>query len=288
MIVTYALTMSALRQAHTTKKERKKRRERIHAVINLAAMAIRWKRAVNTVEIPDEKKSTTIISQQENEKLPKIFLARKRASSLLTNEHPKKQIFISSQLLNDCPKSLSPINWRKTKDKSLKPLQEKSSKEIKEHQKFIDYSSTYCNLCQKHMFSIIIFFFSFLVEQSSSQHLDPSSLNNSQIHARRSNSCTPLLDVEINRRDQRRSSSVNTLLQIRRDSAKITEELANLTAQLSGSNSKRPSISVPGTSEPNEKNTPTIDQLLKETSVNQPIIIPSSLLTINPRRRGRS
>jgi len=133
MIVTYGLTMTALQQAHTTKKERKKRRERIHAVINLAAMAIRWKRAVNTVEIPDEKKSTIIIPQPENEtineKLPKTIPERKRASSLLTNEHRKKQIFTSSQRLNESSKPLSPLNWGKTKQKSLKPLGEKSRKE---------------------------------------------------------------------------------------------------------------------------------------------------------------
>jgi hypothetical protein len=129
MIVTYALTMTALQQAHTTKRERKKRRERIHAVINLAAMAIRWKRAVNSVEIPDEKKSTIIIPEQENqiinEKLPQKILERKRASSLLTKEHPKKQIFTSSQRLNET----SSLNWGKNKQKLLKPLGEKSRKE---------------------------------------------------------------------------------------------------------------------------------------------------------------
>jgi hypothetical protein len=100
--------------------------------------------------------------------------------------------------------------------------------------------------------------------------------------------------VEISRKDQRRSSSVHTLLQIRRDSAKISEELANLTAQLSasmnneGSSSKRPSLSVPGTSGPGENDTPTIDQLLAETSVNQPIVIPTSFLSVHRKKRGRS
>jgi hypothetical protein len=155
---------------------------------------------------------------------------------------------------------------------------------------------------QKQMFSIIILliitiinpFFFFLVKQSTNQRLDPSSLDTSQIHAKRSHSCTPLLNVENGRKDQRRSSSIHALLQIRRDSAKITEELANLSAQISasmnndGSNSKRPSLSVPGTSGPNENVTPTIDQLLAESSVNQPIVIPTSFLTINPKKRGRS
>jgi hypothetical protein len=136
--------------------------------------------------------------------------------------------------------------------------------------------------------------FSSLDEQSSNQHLNLDSQNHLQAHAKRSHSCTPLLDVEKSRKDQRRSSSVHTLLQIRRDSAKITEELANLTAQLSasmnldGSMSKRPSLSVPGTSGQDENDAPTIDQLLAETSVNQPIIIPMPFLSINSKKRGRS
>jgi len=134
MIVTYALTMSALQQAYTTKQERTKRRERINAVLNVAAMAIRWKRAVNTVEIPNEKKSTTIPQQENqaiNEKLPKKIHQRERASSLLTNEHPKKSIFTSTQRLYGSSKLSSPLNWRKHKDKPLKPLQENSSKKKK-------------------------------------------------------------------------------------------------------------------------------------------------------------
>ena len=84
MIVTYALTMSALQQAHTTKKERTKRQKKMHAVINLAAMAVRWKRAVNTIELPDEKKtieekSKPNIEVIEEKKSKKI--TRKRASS---------------------------------------------------------------------------------------------------------------------------------------------------------------------------------------------------------------
>ncbi len=131
MIVTYALTMSALQQAHTTKIERKKRREKIHAVINIAAMAIRWKRAVNTVEIPDEKKSTVAPEQTiqaNHDQFPQRIPRRKRASSLLTNEHPKKPIFTSSQRLSGSSKALSPIHWRKNRAKPLRPLSEKSSK----------------------------------------------------------------------------------------------------------------------------------------------------------------
>lgn len=134
-----------------------------------------------------------------------------------------------------------------------------------------------------------MFFFFIEAKQSLDQHLNP------QIPTKRSNSCTPLLDPESSRQDQRRSSSIHTLLQIRRDSAKISEELANLSAQLSasmvnnGTGSKRPSLSVPGTSGPGENDAPTIDQLLAETSVNQPITIPHTFLAIGPtKRRERS
>jgi hypothetical protein len=277
MVVTYALTMSALQQAHTTKTQHKTRRAKIRAVIDFAAMAIRWKRAVNTDEIPDEIKSSVIPPQQEiqlAEKKKSINYQRKRASSLLTNEHPKKSIFTSSQRLNDSSKPLSTINLHKFKDKQLKPLSEKSR--------------------TKNIFQLLFFYFIFLVEQSPDHHLDPNISNNLQTHTKRSHSCTPLLDVENSRKDKRRSSSVHTLLQIRRDSAKISEELANLTAQLSasmtndGTSSKRPSLSVPGTSGLDENNTPTIDQLLAEANIHQPIVIPTSFLTVAPKRRGRS
>ncbi|CAF3528844.1 unnamed protein product [Rotaria socialis] len=260
MIVTYALTMSALRQAHTTKKKRYKGQKNIHAVISIAAMAVRWKRAVNTVEISVEK-SPSIIPEPETQtgytKSP-INYERKRASSLRTNEHPQKPIFTSSQRLNDSIKSSSPIAWRKKRDEKQTLSPAKTTK------------------------------------QSSDQHLNPDCSNHLQTAAKRSHSCTPLLDVENSRHYQRRSSSSHTLLQIRRDSAKITEELANLAAQLAasmtndGSTSKRPSLSVPGTSGANENGTPTIDQLLAETSVNQPIIISTSLLPIGQKRRERS
>ena len=126
-----------------------------------------------------------------------------------------------------------------------------------------------------------------LVEQASSssaRHLDPGSSNNLTTQAKRSHSCTPLLDVDEARKSRRRrSSSAHTILQIRRDSAKIREELAKLTAQLSaamnneGSPAKRLSLSVPGA--PNE--TPTIDQLLAESTINQPIVIPTSYLIVD-------
>ncbi|CAF0867618.1 unnamed protein product [Rotaria sordida] len=281
MIVTYALTMSALRQAHTTKKKRYKGRKKIHAVMNIAAMAVRWKRAVNNVEISSTEKQQqqqqpSIISEQEiqplNKKMP-VNHERRRASSLRTHVNSQKPRFTSSQRLNESLKasSSSPspsINWQEQRDKKLELLPEKST------------------------------------EQSSDQHLNPNCSNNIQIHTKRSHSCTPLLDVEHIHNNQRRSSSIHTLLQIRRDSAKISEELANLSAQLSASMnnnennnnnnnnnrsiSKRPSLSVPRTIGFDEYDTPTIDQLLAETSVNQPIIIQTSLLTVAPKKRQRS
>jgi hypothetical protein len=135
MVVTYALTMSALQQAHTTKTQHKKRRERIRAVINLAAMAIRWKRAVNTVEIPDEPKSS-ITPEEQTETVVKnkkpINYQRQRAASLLTNEQPRrKSLFTSSQRLDSSSKPLSSINLHKSKENQLKPLSEKSCKRTK-------------------------------------------------------------------------------------------------------------------------------------------------------------
>ncbi|CAF3757787.1 unnamed protein product [Rotaria sp. Silwood1] len=262
MIVTYALTMYALRQAHTTKKKRYKGRKKIHAVMNIAAMAVRWKRAVNNVEISSIEKQSTIIPEQDMQssinKIP-IDYAKRRATSLRIHRQSPKTQFTSNQRLNESLKLSSTSNWQK---QSVKQLPET------------------------------------FIKQSVDQHLNPNCSNNLQAHTKRSHSCTPLLDVENIHNDQRRSSSIHTLLQIRRDSAKISEELANLTAQLSASmnnnnnnnrsTSKRPSLSVPGTTITVENDTPTIDQLLAETSVNQPIIIPKSLLSINPKRRQRS
>jgi hypothetical protein len=143
MIVTYALTMSALQQAHTTKKNRYTRRQKMHAVINLATMAMRWKRAVNnettdgqknpinpTTIKPPEQKPPTINSTS----LP-VHNQRKRASSLLENGQyasGKKQLskgrFVSNSHLNEALKPLAPITWDKRGDKQLQTLPEKSSK----------------------------------------------------------------------------------------------------------------------------------------------------------------
>jgi hypothetical protein len=142
MIVTYALTMSALQQAHTTKKKRHSRRQKMHAVINLATIAMRWKRAVNN-EIIDEQKSsiqsTPLKSVQKNSILNLTSLSdnqqRKRATSLLVNEQQtprqkqlSKRIFISNTRLNETIKPLTPINWYKRREKQLQPLPEKSGK----------------------------------------------------------------------------------------------------------------------------------------------------------------
>lgn len=48
-----------------------------------------------------------------------------------------------------------------------------------------------------------------------------------------------------------------------------------------GFNSKRPSFSFPRTSTMTNDETPTIDQLLAETNLNQPVVISSSYLTVN-------
>ncbi|CAF1168402.1 unnamed protein product [Adineta ricciae] len=254
MIVTYALTMTALQQAHTTKRERTKRRKKIRAVVNLAAMAVKWKRAVNAVEIPDDKPSLSTTNSNHGsvavEKELPVNYQRKRSSSLLMAEQPKKSIFISHQRLDEYPQRAPSLRIHMRREKSP--------------------------------------------DQMSNQHLNVSTPNNLQTPTRRSHSCTPFLDAKNARKNRRRSSSVHTLLQIRRNSAKISEELANLTAQLSASasnadpSSKRASLSVPAPYDRTDKETPTIAQLLAEASVNQPIVIPTSFLTVNPKRRRRS
>ncbi|UJR26148.1 hypothetical protein I4U23_007492 [Adineta vaga] len=266
MIVTYALTMSALQQAHTTKKNRYTRRQKMHAVINLATMAMRWKRAVNNDSTDEQKISnntSTIKSEQKNQTISSVSdssqCLRKRATSLLESSQysfGKKglstRIFISHHRLSE---PLAPITWHKRKEKPLQPLDEKSTEQA---------------------------------SPSSTRHLDPGSPNNLNIHTKRSHSCTPLLEVENARKSRRRrSSSAHTILQIRRDSAKIREELAKLTAQLSAAMSndgipgKRLSLSVPGAPDTIPNETPTIDQLLAESAINQPIVIPTSYLLVD-------
>jgi hypothetical protein len=139
MIVTYALTMSALQQAYTTKKKHHSRRQKMHAVINLATIAMRWKRAVNS-EINDEQKSsiesTSIRPEQKLQTMNLTSLPlssqRKRASSLLVNEpgnkHFSKRIFVSNNRLNETLKPLATITWYKRREKQLQPLPEKSSR----------------------------------------------------------------------------------------------------------------------------------------------------------------
>jgi hypothetical protein len=114
----------------------------MHAVINLATIAMRWKRAVNN-EIIDEQKSsiqsTPLKSVQKNSILNLTSLSdnqqRKRATSLLVNEQQtprqkqlSKRIFISNTRLNETIKPLTPINWYKRREKQLQPLPEKSGK----------------------------------------------------------------------------------------------------------------------------------------------------------------
>ncbi|CAF0755109.1 unnamed protein product [Rotaria sordida] len=281
MIVTYALTMSALQQAHTTKKKRHTRRQKMHAVINLAAMAMRWKRAVNNDNIDENKtsiQSTSIRTKQNIQRLSLISVPlnyqRKRASSLLVNEqyssnnkNLSKRIFVSHHRLNETLKPLAPITWYKRREKHLQTLPEKS----------IEQSSP-----------------------SSNRHIDLDLPININTHTKRSHSYTPLLDVEDRRKDRRRSSSVHTLLQIRRDSAKISEELANLTAQLSATVdngnllNNRPSLSIPHTL---RHEIPTINQLLAPRNINQSIVSSPSYLTVesngipaatDQEQRGRS
>ena len=142
MVVTYALTMSALQQAHTTKKNRYTRRQKMHAVINLATMAMRWKRAVNNDTADEQKTSNESVAVKSDEKNPTInstsessHCQRKRATSLLVasqyasgKKDLVKRIFTSSHRLSE---PLAPITWHRRKEKVLQPLDEKSSKRRK-------------------------------------------------------------------------------------------------------------------------------------------------------------
>jgi len=143
MFVTYALTMSALQQAHSTKKKHYSRRKKMHAVINLATIAMRWKRAVNNETVDEQQKnsieSTSIRPEQKLQTINLTSLPlnqqRKRASSLLVNEqnssgnkHLSKRVFVSNYRLNETLKPLAPITWYKRREKQLQTLPEKSSK----------------------------------------------------------------------------------------------------------------------------------------------------------------
>ena len=111
----------------------------------------------------------------------------------------------------------------------------------------------------------LIPFTAYLVDQPSKSHLDPSSFHHQHSHhTKRSNSCTPLVNMDRNTVN----SSARTLLQIRRHSAKISQELTNLAAQLSmpkahsNFTTPRPSLSVPKPSEFLDSFPPTFDQLI--------------------------
>lgn len=146
MIITYALTMSALQQAHTTKKKRYSRRQKMHAVINLATMAMRWKRAVNNEPNSTDNKTSdesAVIRPEHIVHNPKLTSAlsnahRKRASSLLeteprlaTSKHFSKRIFVSNSRLHETSKLVPSMNFYKQREKALQPLPEKSSKNEK-------------------------------------------------------------------------------------------------------------------------------------------------------------
>jgi hypothetical protein len=129
-----------------------------------------------------------------------------------------------------------------------------------------------------HSFVSIVVLSYELVEQSFSSsihYLNPNSMQRSCSHsAKRSHSCTPFLELDPSHTNDQHQSSARTLLQIRRHSAKISEDLANLTAQLSASMSNTCSLNARVTYVVNDANktivnadchAPTIDQLLAET-----------------------
>ena len=292
MLVTYTLTMAALRQAHITKKTRYKRREKIHAVINLAAMAIRWKRAVNVVEIPDEKK-TSGLAEQTN-RGPDRHQSGGDGGGNVDREKPAFALWRAKHAQNRCTPTVS-IDWHERREQQLQSLPEGSSKTNIEKQSRSSGARFAIILSLAHSrdkpFSVLA------VEQSSlssTQHLDPGSTQVLGAHSKRSNSCGPTLNLGDDQANQQRRASVNTLLQIRRDSAKISEDLANLSAQLTASMhesnpaTRRLSLFVPSPSRNLERSAPTIDQLLAETTLHQPIFMFTPFLKISSKDRERS
>ncbi|CAF4495304.1 unnamed protein product, partial [Didymodactylos carnosus] len=102
MIVTYTLTMSSLQQAVSTKKKRIKGRNKMALVLNLATMAVRWRRAVNTPtaakneEILDNNNfecyqhSSPVVENIQEQIIQPSQSGKRRAYSLLPNDSSNK------------------------------------------------------------------------------------------------------------------------------------------------------------------------------------------------------
>ncbi|CAF1199412.1 unnamed protein product, partial [Didymodactylos carnosus] len=226
MIVTYALTMSALHQAVSTKKKRLKGRNKMALVLNLATMAVRWRRAVNTPA--DVLKNEEVVNSKNNdcsENLPPVvteptthLTPKRRAYSLLSNEHYDKQYETNSSLSTSInhlnKKFISTHQWQKLLERHHNPRMSAPNK--------VPVSN--CNnkpLLDK-------------TNKNQKQLLDVSSSYLQQkAEGKRSHSCTQYSLNDDFRQKKRRSSSTHTLLQIRRDSQKIGEELEKLSQRVS-------------------------------------------------------
>ena len=133
--------MSALQQAYATKKKHHTRRRKMHGVINLAAMVVRWKPAANNEAVSVQRNLIPSVSVRSEQTIPsKNFISgpinyqRKRATSLLLNElqslgtkRLSQRRFASNYHLNKTLKPLALMTWRKRKEKQLQSFPEKLS-----------------------------------------------------------------------------------------------------------------------------------------------------------------
>ena len=93
--------------------------------------------------------------------------------------------------------------------------------------------------------------------------------------------------MEESRKDRQRRASVRTLLQIRRDSVKISEELAHLTTQLSAAtnnetlSNKQTLFLLCGKSEIDNDQIRTITPSLVSASINQPAVVSDLRLPVD-------
>ena len=113
----------------------------MHGVINLAAMAVRWKSAANKETVYVQRNLIPSASVKSEQTIPStnfisgpINYQRKRATSLLLNElqslgtkRLSQRRFSSNYRLNKTLKPLALMTWRKREEKQFQPFPEKLS-----------------------------------------------------------------------------------------------------------------------------------------------------------------
>ncbi|CAF1134979.1 unnamed protein product [Didymodactylos carnosus] len=276
MIVTYTLTMSSLQQAVSTKKKRIKGRNKMALVLNLATMAVRWRRAVNTPtaakneEILDNNNfecyqhSSPVVENIQEQIIQPSQSGKRRAYSLLPNDSSNKtsetdkRNSISINYLNK--KFIPTQQLQKLFSYHAKPAIPDNnevtfpSERNKKHKHLLDVASTY-------------------LEQKAG--------------GKRSHSCTQdSLNSELEQR-KRRSSSTHTLLQIRRDSQKIGEELANLCQQVSSLADRNSMTKFSTSQSTDETHTFPIDKKAVSSAL-ETIIPDSNLNLLSEQERDRA